>query len=257
MLYLTTIKKVAELPEMEKGDTLEIFCKDTDTLRIQDAQKLLDCAAKAEFVPVSGRDDMLVCIGGIFATAEECTMLDATIPVPARYASRVHIPKKTAKTSAARKKAPAVKQAGTETEKKTQETPEAQEARVAPEERTEALPQREEIPRPTRKARKAPEAQEAPEQPIPMKSGDMPAPIEEEIQNSSAAAMQALLGITSEDIGFSWPTEMLMLQIIRKIAEAKSREDIKGEILSIRNGEIVWEALENKLDEAIAIVSRH
>ena len=251
MLYLSDLAGLATLPEsITESDAVRIFCKETDSIKIQDANRLLSIPSPVEFVPVNGKEDMLICLGAMLATCEgEATILSSSIPIPSRFADRVKAVKVKAKKTASRRKV--AKPAPQPVEDKTSVEPpeDFMTPPEMPDERQEAQPEKDPAPKKRRRHNGSPEAGE------PTKGGK-PA-MEETISDPQSAAMYNLLKITSGDIGFSWNTEMLMDRIISVIQEDKDDpEALKGGILSIRNGEKIWKKLEGKLEEAIKIATQ-
>ena len=123
MQYITNISSIQNLPDnTDSDDKVCIFCKETDSLKIPEINRLLVQNATIEFVQVSGKDDMLICLGGILAAVDECTFLDNTIPVPQRYADKIHVLKKTEKKPATRRR-----RKKTEIQTEPQETGETEE----------------------------------------------------------------------------------------------------------------------------------
>ena len=76
----------------------------------------------------------------------------------------------------------------------------------------------------------------------------------ETISDGHAYSLYTLLQITSQDIGFHWATEMLMLHILGYVSESKQEsdfaEDLKSTILAtFTHGDKLWAKMEPHLEE--------
>lgn len=235
MLYCTTTKMLKELPgTIEAGDMVTVFCKETDAFRYAEVNALLACPAKVTMEPVAGKDDMLVCLGAVIASAENCTILDPSIPVPIRFADRV-------------KAAKAVKRTTRKT--RTQRNPAREEADTFS--KTEEDPKKAVIPDTAMPKPEFPnkEEQEAAAAEAPKgrkkKKTDMWENGWDEFSDPEAAKLNELIKIRSADVGYSWPTQMLMLQILETLSGAASKEEASETLrAAFRNGEAIWKAVE-------------
>lgn len=95
MLYITSLKTINQLPETEVEDVIQVFCKESDAIKIPIANQLLSSNAKIEFVSIENRDDMLVYIGELMCREEFCTVLDSSIPIPNRLSKKMKYAKNT------------------------------------------------------------------------------------------------------------------------------------------------------------------
>ena len=236
MIYITNNKSINTLPETTAEDSVYIFCKDTDTFKVDSVNMLLKQEASIEFLPVAGKDDMLICLGAIIAQADACTILVPSIPVPKRYADKVTVAKaaKVTKPRAPRKRRKAAETPAAETPAKT-----AEESATGTDDAEASAKQDVDLA----------SHMHTPEQAALQQASN------DEFDDPTAKKMFELLSVSSSDIGYSWPTQMLMLNICSKIAESEDDEELEGSIKSIRNGEVIWERMKDNIAKAKDIAS--
>ena len=307
MLYITSISKLTNLSEvvLTEEDQAVIFSKETDSVKVTEANQLLSMQGKVEFYPVAGKEDMLICLGMLIANEEKCFLLDDTIPVPKRLEEKIEklTVKKQASAKPRKKRARKNGQAAENTDEKPvpSETGSPQEADPVMENNsanTDGAPTETEketvsqesderkssvgfinigttdngpaeekkdpsFPMPSPETGTNTMAEDTAAQDKPSRSRRSPSkktsdkkaePVFDE-GSENEKRLYELLGIRSEDISFSWPTEMLMTKILGILEEDKDHpEDIKNGILTIRNGGKIWSKLEPVLEEAKKLV---
>ena len=106
MVYITDTKHLDALPEEMTGDDrVVIFCREADTMRVMDANRLLAVAGTVpmEFAPADTKDEQLLAIGGLLEHEDVCTVLFPVSQVPKRYADRIKTVRRAAKKKPAKK----------------------------------------------------------------------------------------------------------------------------------------------------------
>lgn len=108
MIYISTVRTLPEIPELNEEDSLCILYKNTETVKMADVEILCNMLSKKHFEEFEDKNDMLVVFGIILSQLkedEDCILVDNTLPVPKRFEDRV---KKLAKqTKTAKKKSTA------------------------------------------------------------------------------------------------------------------------------------------------------
>ena len=260
MLYITNVTNISQLEgleQMQAEDHTVVFCKENDSIKVSDVGILLKTPGSAEMIPVDGREDMLICLGGLISSADECTVLDPGIPIPKRYEEKVHSPLKGTKKTVRRRRKEK-KEPGSAEPLPMDTTSDSVEETVTEAVKTEnVLPG---MPLPVADGQMADTAPTGvmevsaavnkPAQPMDF-SGEVGSPV---FKRQDTEAMYKLLSIRSSDIGFSWPPEMLMARIISYISQSSNDAELQGNIRAINNGDKIWKVLEPKLSEAKKII---
>lgn len=104
MIYISTVKTLPEIPELNEEDSLYILYKNTETVKMADVEILCNMLSKKHFEEFEDKNDMLVVFGIILSQLkedEDCILVDNTLPVPKRFEDRV---KKLAKQTKISKK---------------------------------------------------------------------------------------------------------------------------------------------------------
>lgn len=235
MLYLTTAKLLLELPEEACGPdhTVMVFYKDSDVIKISDLNKLYEQHPNLQFMMVDGRDDILVCLGALLSSVDTCQFLDSSIPVPKRYEDKV--------TTSGKKPARGRTRRGSGGRRKS----DVSEPIVSEPESMEPV-----VPAGMDEAAVTVEPGVVPEEGIRM-DGVFSQEIDGEMfSEESAAKLYQLLRIKSTDVGFAWDTQMLMLNLLRYLSTIQSDEELRGTVLGMRNGDLIWAKLEPVLVQA-------
>lgn len=109
MIYISTVKTLPEIPELNEEDSLYILYKNTETVKMADVEILCNMLSKKHFEEFEDKNDMLVVFGIILSQLkedEDCILVDNTLPIPKRFEDRV---KKLAKQTRTSKKKSTVK----------------------------------------------------------------------------------------------------------------------------------------------------
>lgn len=263
MFYITTTKFLASIPDdASTSDRAVVFYKDGDTIKVSELQPLFGKKPSIEFVEIENRDDMLVCLGALLVNEDACQFLDSSIPVPSRYADKISVTgqKKTAaRTSGGRGRGRKRSVASAEKEPESSGLTSVSED-FMPKPAVSMDEQNADVSDDMEQAAKE-VAATVESTDVENSSDDMSAEESEPksaddlvLQDKDANAMYQLLKVRSSDIGFSWPTDMLMLQIYTAVENAENDEEIKGNVLAIRNGKYLWERIEPVLDKVKELV---
>ena len=182
---------------------------------------------------VDGRDDILVCLGALLSSVDTCQFLDSSIPVPKRYEDKV--------TTSGKKPARGRTRRGSGGRRKS----DVSEPIVSEPESMEPV-----VPAGMDEAAVTVEPGVVPEEGIRM-DGVFSQEIDGEMfSEESAAKLYQLLRIKSTDVGFAWDTQMLMLNLLRYLSTIQSDVELRGTVLGMRNGDLIWAKLEPVLVQA-------
>ena len=98
MIYISTVKTLPEIPELNEEDSLYILYKNTETVKMADVEILCNMLSKKHFEEFEDKNDMLVVFGIILSQLkedEDCILVDSTLPIPKRFEDRVKLAKQT------------------------------------------------------------------------------------------------------------------------------------------------------------------
>lgn len=112
MIYISTVKTLPEIPELNEEDSLYILYKNTETVKMADVEILCNMLSKKHFEEFEDKNDMLVVFGIILSQLkedEDCILVDNTLPVPKRFED--HVKKLAKQTRTSKKKSTAKKTA--------------------------------------------------------------------------------------------------------------------------------------------------
>lgn len=277
MIYISTVKTLPEIPELNEEDSLYILYKNTETVKMADVEVLCNIPAEKCFEEFEDHNDMLVTFGIILSKLkedEDCILVDNTLPVPKRFEDRV---RKMAKQAKATKKKSAAKRT---TKKKTvagvtasqdmsertdqlvgvpeeawgvdeivfeSETPEVP---AEPEKITKAEPEEaEEI---LAKPEKIATAE--PEEPEDIFAGLIDDPAS--VPDDAPEKLQELIKADAPD-DYPFPISMFYMDVAQAIANAKSDAEIETELTAINNGkDSLWKKTKPVLTKAKVIVGK-
>lgn len=270
MIYISTVKTLPEIPELNEEDSLYIMYKNTETVKMADVEILCNMLSKKHFEEFEDRNDMLVVFGIILSQLkedEDCILVDNTLPVPKRFEDRV---KKMAKqTKVAKKKATAKKAAKKEAmveppkakDKKEDVTPAKE---VPPLETHTENPDIPEIKEPMEitfgsevpevPAEPEKTAKAEPEEPEDIFAGFIDEPTS--VPDDAPEKLQELIKADAPD-DYPFPVSMFYMDIAQAIANAKSDAEIKTELTAINNGkDSLWKKTKPVLAKAKKIVGK-
>lgn len=277
MIYISTVKTLPEIPELNEEDSLYILYKNTETVKMADVEVLCNIPAKKCFEEFEDRNDMLVTFGIILSQLkedEDCILVDNTLPIPKRFEDRV---KKLAKqTKTAKKKSTAKRTtkkkpvagvtASQDMSKRTDqlvgvpeeawgvdeivfesETPEVP---AEPEKITKAEPKEaEEILAEPEKIATA-----EPEEPEDIFAGLIDDPAS--VPDDAPEKLQELIKADAPD-DYPFPISMFYMDVAQAIANAKSDAEIETELTAINNGkDSLWKKTKPVLTKAKVIVGK-
>lgn len=277
MIYISTVKTLPEIPELNEEDSLYILYKNTETVKMADVEILCNMLSKKHFEEFEDKNDMLVVFGIILSQLkenEDCILVDNTLPVPKRFEDRV---KKLAKqTKTAKKKSTAKRTtkkkpvAGVTAsqdmsertdqlvgvpeeawgvdeivfESETPEVPAEPEkiTKAEPEEAEEILAEPEKI------------ATAEPEEPEDIFAGLIDDPAS--VPDDAPEKLQELIKADAPD-DYPFPISMFYTDVAQAIANAKSDAEIETELTAINNGkDSLWKKTKPVLTKAKVIVGK-
>lgn len=277
MIYISTVKTLPEIPELNEEDSLYILYKNTETVKMADVEILCNMLSKKHFEEFEDKNDMLVVFGIILSQLkedEDCILVDNTLPIPKRFEDRV---KKLAKQTRTSKKKSTVKRtankkpvagvtASQDTRERTDqlvgvpeeawgvdeivfesETPEVPAepekiTKAEPEEAEEILAEPEKI------------ATAEPEEPEDIFAGLIDDPTS--VPDDAPEKLQELIKADAPD-DYPFPISMFYMDVAQTIATAKSDAEIETELTAINNGkDSLWKKTKPVLTKAKVIVGK-
>ena len=275
MIYISTVKTLPEIPELNEEDSLYILYKNTETVKMADVEILCNMLSKKHFEEFEDKNDMLVVFGIILSQLkedEDCILVDNTLPIPKRFEDRV---RKMAKQAKATKKKSAVKRTANKKpvagvtasqdmsertdqlvgvpeeawgvdeivfESETPEVPAEPEkiTKAEPEEVEEILAEPEKI------------ATAEPEEPEDIFAGLIDDPTS--VPDDAPEKLQELIKADAPD-DYPFPISMFYMDVAQAIANAKSDAEIETELTAINNGkDSLWKKTKPVLTKAKEIV---
>lgn len=277
MIYISTVKTLPEIPELNEEDSLYIMYKNTETVKMADVEILCNMLSKKHFEEFEDKNDMLVVFGIILSQLkedEDCILVDNTLPIPKRFEDRV---RKMAKQAKATKKKSAVKRTANKKpvagvtasqdmsertdqlvgvpeeawgvdeivfESETPEVPAEPEkiTKAEPEEVEEILAEPEKI------------ATAEPEEPEDIFAGLIDDPTS--VPDDAPEKLQELIKADAPD-DYPFPESMFYMDVAQTIATAKSDAEIETELTAINNGkDSLWKKTKPVLTKAKVIVGK-
>lgn len=277
MIYISTVKTLPEIPELNEEDSLYILYKNTETVKMADVEILCNMLSKKHFEEFEDKNDMLVVFGIILSQLkedEDCILVDNTLPIPKRFEDRV---KKLAKQTRTSKKKSTVKRTANKKpvagvtasqdmsertdqlvgvpeeawgvdeivfESETPEVPAEPEkiTKAEPEEAEEILAEPEKI------------ATAEPEEPEDIFAGLIDDPAS--IPDDAPEKLQELIKADAPD-DYPFPISMFYMDVAQAIANAKSDAEIETELTAINNGkDSLWKKTKPVLTKAKVIVGK-
>lgn len=281
MIYISTVKTLPEIPELNEEDSLYILYKNTETVKMADVEILCNMLSKKHFEEFEDKNDMLVVFGIILSQLkenEDCILVDNTLPVPKRFEDRVKKlvkqtrtskKKSTAKRTAKKKPVAEVTASQDMSEKTDQlvgvpeegwgldevvfesETPEvpAELEKITtaePEEAEEILAEPEKVPAEPEKIAIA--------EPEDIFAGLIDDPTS--VPDDAPEKLQELIKADAPD-DYPFPVSMFYMNVAQAIANAKSDAEIKTELTAINNGkDSLWKKTKPVLAKAKKIVGK-
>lgn len=271
MIYISTVKTLPEIPELNEEDSLYIMYKNTETVKMADVEILCNMLSKKHFEEFEDKNDMLVVFGIILSQLkedEDCILVDNTLPVPKRFEDRV---KKMAKqTKVAKKKATAKKTAKKEAmveppkakDKKEDVTPAKEASPLEVHAENQDIPEikeaieiafgneaLEEVLAEPEKTAKA-----EPEEPEDIFAGLIDDPTS--VPDDAPEKLQELIKADAPD-DYPFPVSMFYMNVALAIANAKSDAEIETELTAVNNGkDSLWKKTKPVLAKAKEIVGK-
>lgn len=275
MIYISTVKTLPEIPELNEEDSLYILYKNTETVKMADVEILCNMLSKKHFEEFEDKNDMLVVFGIILSQLkeyEDCILVDNTLPVPKRFENHVRKlakqtrtskKKSTAKRTANKKPVAGVTASQDMSERTDQlvgvpkeawgvdeivfesETPEVP---AEPEKITKAEP--EEVEEILAEPEKIATAE--PEEPEDIFAGLIDDPAS--VPDDAPEKLQELIKADAPD-DYPFPISMFYMDVAQAIANAKSDAEIETELTAINNGkDSLWKKTKPVLTKAKVIV---
>lgn len=268
MIYISTVKTLPEIPELNEEDSLYILYKNTETVKMADVEILCNMLSKKHFEEFEDKNDMLVVFGIILSQLkedEDCILVDNTLPIPKRFEDRV---KKLAKQTRTSKKKSTVKR--TANKKPVAEPPKTKdkEEDVIPAKETPPLethtenPDIPEIEEPM-EITFGSETPEVPAEPEKITKAELEEPEDifdgllddpTSVPDDAPEKLQELIKADAPD-DYPFPISMFYMDVAQAIANAKSDAEIETELTTLNNGKnTLWEKVKPVLTKAKVIV---
>lgn len=284
MIYISTVKTLPEIPELNEEDSLYILYKNTETVKMADVEILCNMLSKKHFEEFEDKNDMLVVFGIILSQLkedEDCILVDNTLPIPKRFEDRV---KKLAKQIRTSKKKSAVKRTankkpvagGTASQDMSEITDQLvgvseeawgiDEIAFGDTESEKTLDKPTEIKdEPMEIAFGIEDPEEIPTEPEKLTEADLKEPEDifdgliddpTSVPDDAPEKLQELIKADTPD-DYPFPVSMFYMNVAQVIANAKSDAEIKTGLTAINDGkDSLWEKTKPVLAEAKEIVGK-
>lgn len=259
MIYISTVKTLPEIPELNEEDSLYILYKNTETVKMADVEILCNMLSKKHFEEFEDKNDMLVVFGIILSQLkedEDCILVDNTLPVPKRFEDRVKKlakqtktakKKSTAKRTAKKKPVAGVTASQDMSERTDQLVGVPEEALGVDEIVFES--ETSEVPAEPEKTTTA-----EPEEPEDILAGLIDDPTS--VPDDAPEKLQELIKADAPD-DYPFPVSMFYMDIAQAIANAKSDAEIETELTAVNNGkDSLWKKTKPVLAKAKKIVGK-
>lgn len=270
MIYISTVKTLPEIPELDEEDSLYIMYKNTETVKMADVEILCNMLSKKHFEEFEDKNDMLVVFGIILSQLkedEDCILVDNTLPVPKRFEDRVKKLVKQTKTSKKKStaKRTAKKKPVAELSKAKDKEEDVIPAKEAPplEAHTEN-PDTPEIEEPM-EITFGGETSEVPAEPEKIATAEYEEPEDifagliddlTSVPDDAPEKLQELIKADAPD-DYPFPVSMFYMDIAQAIANAKSDAEIETELTAVNNGkDSLWKKTKPVLAKAKKIVGK-
>lgn len=241
MHYFSTMKSLNDALTRATNGDVYLFYKPAETMPVGMVQQILESKIPVTFHPYEDRDDLLVLFGMIFGKmdlSERVTLCDNMFAIPKRFLC--YVDSAAAKPTRRKKKSPEPSVA--EAALMTPLFPDKENTAVSDEETAQSQED-------------AGKDVLSDAMPKPVSYGILPQAESdgEMFGDPDAEKLFQIIGIRSKDVGFTWNTEMLMLNILRIFASAEDDESLEGSIKALRNGNKIWSAVKDHVTEIRAI----
>lgn len=257
MIYISTVKTLPEIPELNEEDSLYILYKNTETVKMADVEILCNMLSKKHFEEFEDKNDMLVVFGIILSQLkedEDCILVDNTLPIPKRFENHVRKlakqtrtskKKSTAKRTANKKPVAGVTASQDMSERTDQLVGVPEEAWGVDEIVFES--ETPEVPAGPEKIATA-----EPEEPEDIFAGLIDDPTL--VPDDAPEKLQELIKADAPD-DYPFPISMFYMDVAQAIANAKSDAEIETELTAINNGkDSLWKKTKLVLTKAKEIV---
>lgn len=259
MIYISTVKTLPEIPELNEEDSLYILYKNTETVKMADVEILCNMLSKKHFEEFEDKNDMLVVFGIILSQLkedEDCILVDNTLPVPKRFED--HVKKLAKQTRTSKKKSTAKRTAKKKPVAEitaSQDMSEITDQLVGVPEGGWGLDEivfESETPEVPAEPEKIATAE--PEEPEDIFAGLIDDPAS--VPDDAPEKLQELIKADAPD-DYPFPVSMFYMDIAQAIANAKSDAEIETELTAINNGEdSLWKKTKPVLAKAKKIVGK-
>lgn len=277
MIYISTVKTLPEIPELNEEDSLYILYKNTETVKMADVEILCNMLSKKHFEEFEDKNDMLVVFGIILSQLkedEDCILVDNTLPVPKRFEDRVKKLAKQTRTSkkkstakrTAKKKPVAEVTASQDMSERTDQLVGVPEEAWGVDEITFGSETSEVPAEPEKIATAEPEEAEEilaepektaiaePEEPKDIFAGLIDDSAS--VPDDAPEKLQELIKADAPD-DYPFPVSMFYMDIAQAIANAKNDAEIETELTAVNNGEdSLWKKTKPVLAKAKKIVGK-
>lgn len=218
--YVVTTNELEKLgiDSLKATDTVYLFYKETDSIKVDVVKNLINLKAQKQFVAYETKEELMVSFGFLAAKVGNLVVLDETIPVPEILKDKI----KTGANTSTRTKRSA--------KKKTTKAPKA-EKKPEPKTENETLNSN---PEPSIETNDKPK-ESSKEKVSRTTKKTKETSVKKETKNESSEdtkiqELKKLLKITAEDIHYSFGTDFLMKRIILFVSEAKTDEDVQSSL---------------------------
>lgn len=201
---------------LKATDKLFIFYKNSDSVRMDLVVKIGEIKAQKEFMVYNTKDELMIGFGFLVAKSSGIIVLDQTIPVPEMLRDKIKtIDKETTNTQ--KRKTSKRNKKENEKEITKVDTPISDDSANVTTNKIEEKPKK--------RAKKAPKEDSNKVGIIDSVPGKMDSDRKKKVER-----LKELLGITAEDIKYSFGTDFMMGRVITFVSESKTDDELRSSL---------------------------
>lgn len=243
MNYIVTGSGLDKLPSnITKDSVIFLLYQEDDSVLFKDIAALYESGIQLVFIPISTKEEALICVGSILARTDECEVLSEELSASTAYLRKIskifggnygHVRMASEVERVDVSPASVISDPNDETN-------------VSADERSEQTISA------IQRARRASEKEIASRR---MREEDT-AKSDDILSTKNAKALYNMIRVRAADVGFSLGTEPLMQAILNVVATSGSDVEVKTRIEEMTGGKTIWKQMQPKLSDIRKLVGK-
>lgn len=237
---------------------LYVFCKSSDVFKIDEVQCLLNSNLEIQFVPCQDVNEQLILLGGILDRCDKCIFVGEGFSVPAFYADKVVGGSTKPAAKRRKKKVEALEDTSDVETKVVEESPHTNEAEAKKEDVSDVVEPVEStssVSRSRKRNASVDTSLQKAKEAMDKSSLVVHEPVVE-FTDDVHKKLYDLLKVKSEDIGYSWNTDMLMSRILSLASEVETVDDLVASIRTIRDNDVLWKPVKKNGKQILTMAKK-